>query len=258
MNGPPPGESMETSFEDHYRRFLGIDGRGLGAGGNVFACAVRREPVCRHLFTACISTVHRGRLVHSVHPDHAAGLGTHLAGTAHRDLSRALLMDLDDYFFDRLRLPGIRRMLRYTVTPEWLRVPARADEVRTLGPEDSALFEGLLAGRGPRFRRMIWEEVGDIFAERRFFAALADGEIVSHAEVSDLREGGGNLSVATRPAHRRRGLGGAVVARAAEWCLGRGVVPVYWVDVENTASVALAESLGFRRQAAEIAVTWRA
>ena len=69
--------------------------------------------------------------------------------------------------------------------------------------------------------------------------------------------GGGAVGGAPTRWGRRPGRASAVVAPATGWCLDHDLVPIYLVAVQNTGSVMLAESLGFRRQSEEINVTVR-
>lgn len=248
---------MEPAFEAHFFRFLDLDEGGLAGGRRVFSSPNRALPICRHFHATAVATVFAGRLVVSVAPDHHLALVHHLEGREYAGLSEELRLDLDDAFLGRLTLPGVRRMRRYTVRPEWLDRPAAADAVRALGPDDLALFSTLMRSRGPRVREAAFAARRDVFADRRFFGVVEDDRLVAHAEVSDLVAGGGNLAVQTLATHRRRGHARALIARAAEWCHEHDVVPVYWVDEDNLPSLALAESLGFRLQSTELTVTSR-
>ncbi len=58
------------------------------------------------------------------------------------------------------------------------------------------------------------------------------------------------IAVGTEPDYQRRGMGKAVVTYAVTDILKQGKVPVYWPDTpQNTASYALAHSLGFQKVA---------
>ena len=55
----------------------------------------------------------------------------------------------------------------------------------------------------------------------------------------------GEVAVNTRPQHRRQGWGRSVVAALSQHLLDSGRTPLYVVTEENTASIQLAESVGF-------------
>jgi len=46
-----------------------------------------------------------------------------------------------------------------------------------------------------------------------------------------------------------------VVEQCVHWCLENEVVPIYLVDTNNTASLKLAESLGFTCQSEEFVLS---
>ena len=246
---------MEPLFREHHRRFLGIVEDEFDAGRRVFSCPWRGHPICFHAFTAAIATEWRGEVVLSVRPQDLAEMEEAYGGGPIPALGEALREDLDARFRERLMVPGVSSMYRYTVRPDWLRWPAGTDDVKALGPGDRRLFAEFVANRAQLGRA--WKLREEQFRDRRFFGVWSDGARAGYAEVSDLHVGGGNIAVAIRPSQRRRGHGRAAVAWAARWCLERDVVPVYWVQADNTPSIALAESLGFRRQTEEVTVKYR-
>lgn len=72
------------------------------------------------------------------------------------------------------------------------------------------------------------------------------GRIVSTCSAALETETLWDVSIATVPTHRRRGLAAACFAALARWMLaGRGKRPVWGADEGNAASLALAARLGF-------------
>jgi L-amino acid N-acyltransferase YncA len=63
-----------------------------------------------------------------------------------------------------------------------------------------------------------------------------------------------DISIETLEGYRRRGIGRAVVARLIDEVIRLGKVPVWGATEDNTASLALAASLGFTRAAGELFV----
>jgi GNAT superfamily N-acetyltransferase len=249
--------SARQAFLEHYLRYLGVPAASREREQTVFVCPRREDPICVHTFALAIGTFLRDGPVVSVAPRHAESLRERLAGRVPDDLEDLRLV-LDDAFADALGLYWAKRMVRLTVGFEELVRPEALGRVRALREEDRdrwIRFQNL--DRAPRFLQKAWAVKTREIRDGRHFVIAADGEIVSAAFVSDLHDGGGNIAVGTRPEHRRRGYGRAVVAAAASWCHERDTVPVYWADLANRPSIALAESLGFLRVAEEIAVTQR-
>ena len=133
--------------------------------------------------------------------------------------------------------------------------------LRRLGPDHMPEVERLLLALGPADRRM------------RFLSPFEDGVISAYVRRIDPdtvflvgaiedRDGGllglaeahpsgapGRVEVAVsvRPAHRRRGLGGRLVAQALALAFGAGAdTAEFAFDPENRAIVGLAASLGAR------------
>ena len=73
--------------------------------------------------------------------------------------------------------------------------------------------------------------------------ALSGGEIVSGASSFVVFRGGIEVEIDTRRDQRRRGLAAACGAQLLLTCFSRGLYPSW--DAHNTASVALAEKLGY-------------
>jgi hypothetical protein len=73
--------------------------------------------------------------------------------------------------------------------------------------------------------------------------------IAAHAGIKN-KELIQEIAVGVEPGYQQRGMGKAVVAYAIADILRQGKVPVYWPDsLENKASYALADSLGFQKVA---------
>jgi GNAT superfamily N-acetyltransferase len=70
-------------------------------------------------------------------------------------------------------------------------------------------------------------------------------ELIALASYEVWNESIAHISIVTHPQHRRRGLGRAAVALAAQHALAAGLVPQYRTLQANTASIAIAKRLGF-------------
>lgn len=93
-------------------------------------------------------------------------------------------------------------------------------------------------------RRAMLERVGP---PAGYAAAVVDGQVAAVALGVVERGWLGLFSVATRPEHRRRGLGLAALASLAEWAAGYGAARCYLqVFSVNAPALALYERLGFR------------
>lgn len=90
-----------------------------------------------------------------------------------------------------------------------------------------------------------------LFEEKGQFVIRYNHTLASRAFVSDVYAGGGNIVVFTSKEYRGQGYGLEVVKACIDWCLHRDILPIYYVEQENSASIALAEKAGFTRQCQE-------
>lgn len=71
------------------------------------------------------------------------------------------------------------------------------------------------------------------------------GDILASASLNWQSPNFADIAVRTHPDYRRQGYGRSVVASLVEYLLRQGRTPLYSVDTQNTASVDLAQSIGF-------------
>jgi GNAT superfamily N-acetyltransferase len=169
-----------------------------------------------------------------------------------------LVRCLDDFLFDRFRTYRVEQFQRMTVDEgTLLDAGSRLELVRPLSQGDKGLVfnhEGL-RNRGQRVREHNWEYDSKLINEGRLFAIVEGGKLLSQSSITEVECGGGNIAVSTDDAHRRKGYGKAVVHRATTWCFRNGIVPIYWVNADNAASISLARSIGYKAMHDEIVVT---
>jgi RimJ/RimL family protein N-acetyltransferase len=131
------------------------------------------------------------------------------------------------------------------------RRPSSTDaDVRLLADADRPALDGLRSALPAEE----WDHGGSELGALPVAGAFADGAL---AAVAGYEVWGGriaHLGIVTHPAHRRRGLGAAAVALAAETALGAGLVAQYRTLASNTPSIGIARRLGFVGYATSLAV----
>lgn len=78
------------------------------------------------------------------------------------------------------------------------------------------------------------------------FAVIRNGELVSRSSIKTESDAAWEIAVTTHEPHRRLGYGASVVSRATEFILAQGKVALYHCEVDNVASLRLAQSLGYQ------------
>lgn len=81
---------------------------------------------------------------------------------------------------------------------------------------------------------------------------VRDDKIVSLGYVSNKNIYGANIVIQTLDDYRGKGYGKMIVEKISRDLLKDGIMPIYWVNENNPASLRLAESIGFKTMALEI------
>jgi GNAT superfamily N-acetyltransferase len=90
------------------------------------------------------------------------------------------------------------------------------------------------------------------------FGVFRGGELISRSSIKTESGEAWEIAVTTAEPYRRQGLGASVVSRATDYILSQRKVALYNCDLSNTASLKLAESLGYRLFARDLMWTLEA
>ena len=101
-------------------------------------------------------------------------------------------------------------------------------------------------------RQKYIENNRELLEEGRIFVVLDGLKVAGRGMISDIYSEGCNIVVYVYEQYRQKGIGAALVRACVDWCLERNLLPIYFVDQANGASIALAQSLGFTRMNQEI------
>jgi RimJ/RimL family protein N-acetyltransferase len=251
---------MTKNFATYYRGFLDIpSGTDLG-NENIFCSEQRACPFASDFKHYLVATSYfNDSIVFSVAPEFYQDFKNYIPESLPLELNRPLI-DLIDNFFEA-KIPSfysLRTMCRFSFlnnTP----LPQLANQVRPLSSshQDQEAYLHFISPRprGSKFLDRLWAKKIPIVEEGRLFVCFQDGQILSYAEISDIDYQGANVVVETKSNYRNQGLGKAVVSRAIEWCRNNALIPIYWVEERNAASISLAISLGFKLESTEIVVS---
>jgi len=176
-------------------------------------------------------------------------------------VAQAVLGREPEGVFDRAFLAGVfGDAVERTIGPAWLGYaddmdlqPVEAHGVRFLDADDDVALHRLAQACS----ETEWEHSGIHFDRPPVYGCLRGDEILAAAGYELWGERLAHIGVVTHPAHRGRGCGKAVVSAIAANALREGLVPQYRTLESNTASVAIARSVGFQEYAVTIAVRFR-
>jgi GNAT superfamily N-acetyltransferase len=128
--------------------------------------------------------------------------------------------------------------------------PASTEGVRLLGEADRSALDALRLAAGPT----AWEHSAIDPDRPPVFGRFAGGVLAAAATLEDAGQPVSSVGVLTHPGHRGRGHGRAVAAAATKAALNAGSVAHYQTLDANAPSVAIANALGFRRDATTLAI----
>ena len=149
-----------------------------------------------------------------------------------------------------------RRLERYAIQKnpaafdrEWLRrLAVGVPEGYRIQPIGEDIYETVMKENWSRDFCSNFRSCEDFCQRGLGFVALKGSELAGGASSYSVYRGGLEIEVDTKPEHRRKGIAAACAARLILACLERGWYPNW--DAANTASVRLAEKLGYRLEAA--------
>lgn len=107
------------------------------------------------------------------------------------------------------------------------------------------------------FKERKWKQLKYIVDTEMIYIVPNDNKIASMAFTSDIYNKGANIVVSTNEEHRRKGYGKMAVASLTNSILDKEFLPIYFVNVNNEASINLAKSLEYENMSLEIVVCTR-
>lgn len=104
------------------------------------------------------------------------------------------------------------------------------------------------------FKEKKWNQLKYILDSEMIYIVPNDNKIASMAFTSDIYNKGANIVVSTNEENRRKGYGKMAVASLTNSILEKQLLPIYFVNVNNEASINLAKSLEYQNMTLEIVV----
>lgn len=240
---------LKEKFNNYYYKYLGISTKELDNEEIIFKCNQRDKPINRLYFQHLIITNINDKTFFSISPKYYVKFRKYILQNKY-NTHEQLINILDRFFKNELENYAIRKMYRMTLdcNKEILQFNIAIQLTKDILMEN-------LKNKNDEEKIEIWNRKKDEVEQGRQYVIVNSNRNVSWCKVSDIDYGGGNLAVWTAPEFRKNGYGKEVVKGACKWCIDNDIIPIYWVDCTNTASLNLAESLGFKIQSEEIVVS---
>ena len=220
------------TFADYYAQYLGLTPK---KAGNIFFSSFRDLPINQNYYYPLIKSLYQGQEYYSLSPSLKGELCI-----PPEIMIKKLLQKNSNLTF--------RRFLRFTSD---VYRAEKYDNIVMVTQEHKSLF--MCSGKVQELSRkeQKWESLQNFIKRGHFFAAIQDDKFVASCKISDTYCGGANLVVFTDENYRHRGLGKQLVRHTANYCLQQGLLPIYYVEESNQASINLIKSLCFDLMAME-------
>lgn len=158
---------------------------------------------------------------------------------------------LKDFFTKKDKNFIIQRMKRMSKIKD---ANISISEVICINEEHKKLFfNSFIYNKDEEYKQLKWEK---LLKNTYINGIIKDNKIVSLGFVSNIDCGGANIVIQTVEGYRNKGYGKRIVEKISRDVLKDGILPIYWVNEENTCSIKLAESLGFETQVLETVVRY--
>lgn len=239
----------DNLFNAYYLKYLGVSIEDLNNGKSIFKCSQRDKPINNWYFQPLIITNINGTNMFSITPSMYEDFVDFITPFKNMNIMQMSKV-LKEFFDSKLERYTIRKMFRMTldVTPK---ISTISNNVVRLTKE---ILMNSVQAISEEEKEKLWQRKSDEVNQGRQYVILDDNKIASYCKVSNIDYNGGNLTVYTNEKYRNKRYGKLVSIGAIRWCIENEVVPIYWVDEKNAASIALAKSLGFKIMSEEIVV----
>jgi len=242
-----------SRVDEFYLKYLGVNRQELAEGERIFSCPLRgtREYKALDDVHHLIVSVYKDSLIHSINP----AMIKAYRSFAPKHLSENLLELVDKAFCKASNSfgHGICYSFKYSIDasfPECLGVTVLTARHRRIIEEVNRVEPNSL------FTDEMWKILCNQWIKNATsFAVIKENMIVSYSVITDFHFGAVNIVVWTHPEHRENGYGSMCVRQSVNRCNENNWLPIFMVTSLNTASIGLAEKLGFRRFSKEIITT---
>lgn len=236
-------EETMIDAKEHYKKFLNIDGAKEVKNTLICVSDNRENWINNCFYCPLIGTIHQGQRVLSISKLYADEFV--------REFDAEKIPKMDNFiinFFENRQYNFIYKKLIRLSKNELPEIDTSAEIL------DEKRAQQLLSYPQSHINDMpYWKER---VKNGNVIATIKESEIVSTVQLSDFYDGAANLVVNTHKNHRNKGYATQTVIKAAEACLQRDILPIYFLDAENIASFKTAKAAGFKELSIEYAVTY--
>ncbi|MBP7563342.1 MAG: GNAT family N-acetyltransferase [Candidatus Cloacimonetes bacterium] len=226
-----------VNFNDFYMEFMGIETDRLRKDiFNIFPSLFREQPICKQHFFPVIITEWEGYRICSCTQEMY-----HFIQNKSEQEAEEILNE------------------RYSEL-NWIQYRRYALENQQEEMDSIALALSLnlyLRIAKDKCEHHIHPDTYEMLKQELIQVVIDESRIASQAYVSDLIAGAANIAVSTHEQFRSKGYAKEVVKSAVNYALRKDHLPLYLVREDNTASIRVAESVGFKLKSLEYCGYWK-
>ena len=155
----------------------------------------------------------------------------------------------DKYFKSKNKKIKIQEMFRMTKKEKEYKEVSEVINIKEENKEE--YFNSFDYHKEKNYKENKWEKIKKY---KYLNGIIKDNKIVSLGFVSDIVHNAANIVIETKEKYQNKGYGKAIVQKISNDLLNDGIIPIYWVNINNKPSINLAKKLGFEVKALEIVV----
>lgn len=234
--------NCNNEFEDYYYQFLDYK-----ENENI-VYSKNRESKVNVFYYPIIVSFYKNKIIYSISPKYYDDFKIYMNNKKLKDKNE-IINFLNQFFENKKENIVIQEMKRMIKTKR-----SNIDISKVVKIDEKykrEYFNSFERHNELEYKEEKWSKIKDYNCVNMI---IEDDKIVSLGFVSNINYNGANIVIQTKEKYRNNGYGKAVVEKISRDLLKENKIPIYWINIENTASMELAKSLEFEEMATEFVV----
>ncbi|MBO4293389.1 MAG: GNAT family N-acetyltransferase [Clostridia bacterium] len=231
------GKKYKTDFKKYYYNFLEYKGHE-----NIIYSNNRKKDINNFYYPVIIAN-YKDKTIYSINPNYFEELKKiHIS---EKDTKEKILDFFKQCKID-IAIQDMYRMYKKTITNIDISMVTELND-----NNKEQYYNSFEHTNDHIYKQKKWETIRKY---KYLNGIIEDNKFVSVGFVSNIDENGANIVIQTKEKYRNKGYGKAIVEKISRDLLKHNIIPIYWVNKENKASIKLAQTLDFKKEAEEIVV----
>ena len=216
----------DNNFVNYYFKYLNYD------GNENFVCSKDRENCINVFYYPIIIAFYNNKIIYSISPTYYEDFKKKFKkeNLTNKD---EIVEFLKKYFKDGNI--SIQEMIRMTKTEK---NNIDVSSVININEKNKDLYYNSFEyNRDLKYKEKKWKKISDF---KYIYGIVRDNKIASLGFVSNIDYNAGNIVIQTKDYYQNRGYGKKIVEKISRSLLKHNIMPIYWVNIENKASIKLA------------------